>query len=268
MSAFGEAEESDVLPLARQQDFDALMKELIETDGMSIEEAADEALATFTEAYNPASLFIYRNKAEMEEKLKVESNIKTIERASRGEDSVVNATFCFQGLRQSLGGTNASLLEGSWHMIEARGLFKTLLQMLKVIEKEEDEGEKAMGEDSDEDEDEDENTILLNVSVLDFTNFLLQAASTSARFFRDVDGFITVDEELLAVVKGRLDEDVGEPRVVTRLVPVLKTVLRLATNKDLFLAMSGVDLLELTVKMHKKNAALVGEIKTLIAALA
>ena len=266
MAAFGE--EMTTLPFARQQDYDALVKDLIESDGMSIEEAAAEALATFEEEFNPAGLFIYRSKAEMDEKLKVESNIKTIEKASRDEDTVVNASFCFQGLRQSLGGANAALLEGTWHMIEARGLLKTLLRMLKVTEKDEDEGEKALGEDSDEDEDEDENAILLTVTVLDFTTFLLQAASTSARFFRDVNGFVTLDEELLMLVKGRLDEDVGELRVVSKLIPILTILLRVELNKTLFVAMSGIDLLELTVKMHKKNAALVGEIKTLIASLA
>lgn len=265
MASFGE---EGSLPLARQQDYDALVKDFMESDGMSIQEAADEALETFAEEYNPAGLFIYRNKAEMEAKLKLQANINTIEKTSRGEDSVVNASFCFQGLRQSLGETNAALLEGTWHMIEARGLIKTLVQMLKVTQKDEDEGEKAMGEDSDEDEDEDENAILLTVTVLDFANFLLQAASTSSRFFRDVEGFITLDEELLALIKGRLDEDVGELRVVSKLLPILTILLRVPTNREFFVAMSGIDLLELTIKMHKKNAALVGEIKTLIASLA
>jgi hypothetical protein len=38
-------------------------------------------------------------------------------------------------------------------------------------------------------------------------------------------------------------------------------------NKAAFLSMSGVDLLELAVKLHKKNAALVEKINALIAAL-
>ena len=41
MASFGE---EGSLPLARQQDYDALVKDFMESDGMSIQEAADEAL--------------------------------------------------------------------------------------------------------------------------------------------------------------------------------------------------------------------------------
>ena len=270
MAAFDPA--SDALPLARQQDYDAFVKDLMDNEGMSIDEAAAEALETFSSEYNPSTLFIYRTKVEMEEKTKCEMNIKTIERASRGEDSIVNATFCFQGLRQSLAGTNAALLEGTWHMIETRGLLKTLVHMLKVTEKDEDD-EKVVdkiGEDSDEDEDEDENAILLTVSILDFTNLMLQNASSasSIRYFRNMELFLSLDEENMTILKGRLDEDVGEIRVVTKILPLLTTLLAVPSNKSFFVSISGIDLLELTIKMHKKNKLIVTEIQTLITSLA
>ena len=52
------------------------------------------------------------------------------------------------------------------------------------------------------------------------------------------------------------------------MIELLCMLLVVEQNKAAFLSISGVDLLELTVKMHKKNAALVEKINGLIAALA
>jgi hypothetical protein len=255
MAAF-DAAPFAALPLARQAEYDMLFKELTEQEGMTYDEAAKEAVDTFSGDYDTGLLFVYTSKEEEDVKLKVESHIKAIEAAASGQGTLVNATFAFQGLRPLL---SSAPHQGTWRLVEARGLTKTLVELLRVPETEEDaeDAQKMVTgeeEEDDDEEDEDENKVLLTLSVLDFTVFLLEAAATSARFLRSVEGFATLTDVKIAELLARLDEDVGEPRVVAKVLPLLTILLRVPANKELFLAASGVAALDLAAKMNKSLA--------------
>ena len=56
-------------------------------------------------------------------------------------------------------------------------------------------------------------------------------------------------------------------RVVSKLVEFLFLVLAFPQNKILFLEASGVAVLDLSIKMHKKNTALIGRINSLLSQL-
>ena len=163
----------------------------------------------------------------------------------------------------------STALRGTWRTLEARGIIKTLVQMLRVPEEEEDDeeaGKMANAEDDDyDDEGDDENTILLTLSILDFALFLLEAAATSTRFLRSVEGFVTLTDVKIAELIGRLDENADEPRVVAKMLPLLTVLLRVPANKGLFLDASGVGSLEFAAKMNK---ALAEPIADLVSSLA
>jgi hypothetical protein len=256
------------LPLARQPDYDLFVKELVDTEGMSIEDATQEAAETFVGEYNTASIFMYKSKDEFDEKTKIETRCRTIENASCGKDSYVNASFCIKGLQQLLtGGADQRIVEGTWHILESRELPKALVKLLAV--KEEDDDKDDIGEDDDdEDYDADEDKILQTISIVDFYCLLIQAASSVPQYLRNIEALFTLDEEQVEILKGRLDEDIGEARVVAKVVALLSMLVKIPQNKQLFVAASGVDLLELAAKMNKSQTALVGQIQALVAALA
>ena len=56
-------------------------------------------------------------------------------------------------------------------------------------------------------------------------------------------------------------------RVVANMVEFLFCLLALPQNKEFFLAASGVAVLDLSLKMQKKNSVLVGRIRELLATL-
>jgi hypothetical protein len=51
------------------------------------------------------------------------------------------------------------------------------------------------------------------------------------------------------------------------MIDLLSLILREKTNQTLFLEASGVDILDLSIKMHKKNGPLDEKIKSLLAIL-
>jgi hypothetical protein len=258
-------------PVARQVDYDAFTKDLMDSNGLSIEEAAEEAIETFSTEYDTVGLFLYRNKREYDEKVKVETRCKTIENASKGIDSFINANFAFQGLIKILKDSDNNVKQGIWHMFESRGLLGSLIQLLAVNEREENENEKTpLGEvdsdDSDE-EDEDEAKILQTVAVLEFSLLIIQTALTSPQYLRSIETFCFLDEMKVQIVRNRFDEDVAEKRVVEKMIDFLSILLNFEQNKIAFKEASGVDVLDLSVKMHKKNTDLVTRIQTLTSKL-
>lgn len=182
-------------PIARQVDFDAFVKDLMDSNALSIEDAADEALETFSSNYDILGLFIYKNKREFDEKVKVETRCKVIEKASKGTETFINANFAFQGLIKILKDSDEIVREGIWHMFTSRKIVHSLVQLLivqKMDDKKEEIGE-IDSEDSDE-EDEDEAKILQIVAILDFLIFIIQSAFTSPQYFGNFEVFYAFDE--------------------------------------------------------------------------
>jgi hypothetical protein len=207
---------SDDLPHSRtlrQADYDAYFRDLMDSEGLSVEEAAEQTIESISNQYDVYNLFLYRNKRELDEKVKVETRCITIEKAAKGTDSFINANFAFQGLIKILKDSDAYIREGIWHVFESRKLIRSLVGLLKVSEAEE-VGKEAIGEaDSDSDgEDEDEAKILQTIAVLEFTNSIIGSALSSPQYVHNVELFCTLDEETVLIVKSRLDEDIADAR--------------------------------------------------------
>lgn len=197
----------------RQADYDAYFRDLMDSEGLSVEEAAEQTIESISTQYDVYNLFLYRNKRELDEKVKVETRCITIEKAAKGADSFVNANFAFQGLIKILKDSDAYVREGIWHVFESRKLIRSLIVLLKVSEVEEVDKE-AIGEvDSDSDEeDEDEAKILQTIAVLEFANSIIGSALASPQYVHNVEQFCTLDEETVLIVKNRLDEDIADAR--------------------------------------------------------
>jgi hypothetical protein len=207
---------SDDLPHSRtlrQADYDAYFRDLMDSEGLSVEEAAEQTIESISNQYDVYNLFLYRNKRELDEKVKVENRCTTIEKAAKGTDSFINANFAFQGLIKILKDSDAYIREGIWHVFESRKLIRSLVGLLKVSEAEE-VGKEAIGEaDSDSDgEDEDEAKILQTIAVLEFANSIIGSALSSPQYVHNVELFCTLDEETVLIVKSRLDEDIADAR--------------------------------------------------------
>ena len=208
---------------ARQVDFDAVVKDLIESNGLSIDEAATEAAEIFSGDYDTSGLFIYRDATEFAEKQKMETRLKTIDAASRGTETFVNANFALQGINQLLGkGVDNNITRGSWKLVETRNLIQSLVRLLVV--KEEDEAGAGAGEDEEDDEedDADEERTLQTIAVLEAAVFIAGMALRSPALFRNPTQMLTCDEEMMTTLYARLDEDSGEARSVSTEVIGLK----------------------------------------------
>ena len=197
----------------RQADYDAYFKDLMESEGLSVDEAAEQINESISSQYDVHNLFMYKNKRELDEKVKVETRCVTIEKAGKGTDSFINANFAFQGLVKILKDCDAVVREGTWHLFESRKLIRSLIQLMAVKEEAED-NKKVLGEvDSDSDvEDEDEARILQTVAVLDFSMVIIQSAKSSRQYFHDYELFCTLDESLVEILRSRLDEDIADAR--------------------------------------------------------
>ena len=197
----------------RQADYDAYFKDLMESEGLSVDEAAEQVNESISSQYDVYNLFMYKNKRELDEKLKVETRCVTIEKAGKGTDSFINANFAFQGLVKILKDCDAVVREGIWHLFESRKLMRSLIQLL-VVKEEAEDNKKVLGEvDSDSDEeDEDEARILQTMAVLDFSMVIIQSAKTSRQYFHDFELFHTLDESMVEILRSRLDEDIADAR--------------------------------------------------------
>lgn len=200
----------------RQADYDAYFKDLMESEGLSVEEAAEQSIESISSQYDVFNLFLYRNKRELDEKVKVESRCITIEKAGKGTDSFINANFAFQGLLKILKDSDEYTRKGIWHIFESRSLLKSLVYLLRVVPDEEDESKKAVGEIDSDEEDEDEAKILQTIAVLEFSKVIIELALASPKNLHNIEAFLSVDCDMAEILKSRLDEDSAEARYVLR----------------------------------------------------
>jgi len=195
--------------LARQVDFDQIVREIVQSGG-SWDDAAAEAIETFTESnYDLSALFIYTNKAEYEEKEQVEKRCRTIEDVGVGKATMVNMIFALQGLTQKIN-SSPELAKKSIRLLESRGVLNSLLKALQTLQKSDDDEEDEENSHGEEDsDDEDENKVLQKVEIW---NFILYLLSLSPNFYFNFEGSLTLTEEGVAIVMKALDEDSDELR--------------------------------------------------------
>eukprot|EP00981_Chlorochromonas_danica_P014232 scaffold7567_cov167-Ochromonas_danica.AAC.12 len=199
-------------PLARQVDFDQLVKESVEGGLHSWEEAIQEAKETFEESdYDLSGLFFYTNEKEYQVKQEMEAKYRTFEEVASGKQTLVNMTFAIQGLLQTLRAHDprGNVMIGSKRLFEQRNGFHTVLMILKEISRQEssqEDGDRSDGEeDSDEDEDDDfshyRKLLLEAFSTLLFGEF---AGNPSG--YRNIQQFLCLTEEEAPFVVQLLDD--------------------------------------------------------------
>ena len=94
------------MPSTRQIDYDHLIGELL-NEGYSLEDAVSEANEIFEDGgFDLAKIFQYTTLKEKETKEALERNLLTVENAAVEKDTILNASFAFQGLRQALKGAD------------------------------------------------------------------------------------------------------------------------------------------------------------------
>jgi hypothetical protein len=97
---------------------------------------------------------------------------------------------------------------------------------------------------------------LQTVSVLEMLLFL---SSPLTSRFKDRSRIFTLGPDIWAIIIARLDENCDEPRVVIKLLQLIKTLISSSSssqNRDLFAEASGPNLLTVVQKMNKSHAVI------------
>ena len=246
MAAFGE----EGVKVARQIEFDTLCGGLVE-EGILLEDAVEETLGMLEGERDMGLLFVYRTQDEKNDKDKLMTQCKTIERTAAGEETDVNCLFAYQGLKSTLSGDEGTR---ALRFVEGRNLIKTLIKACNVKEGEGEESEDEMEEEDSDGEDPEEDRIYFLENTLEVLESLL-----SSEFYQPRPVCIGLSEEEMGMVYARLEKDQDEPRVATKLLSVLNYLINPAVggtddNKAFFSALGGASSLDVTAKCNKKNA--------------
>ena len=240
---------------AKQVEFDALIEQLME-EGATLEEACNETLEILEEDGQARDfLYEYRTEEERNHKNKVLKNCQTLEKTTRDEESPVNCHFAYQGLKQAFRDDDQYKSKYSWRLAEGRGIVSTLVKLLAVRDQDWKEKDKN-SDDSDDSEDEEEDEILFVQSTLEMIIMIATEGSKQARLRLPEKAF-SLDEESIKIVLARLEESQYEIRIVKPLVAFIKILISQTTNREYFCEGGVVEAIELTQKMHKKNADLI-----------
>ena len=249
--------------VVRQSDFDNFVEEGLR-EGDDLEEAVINAVSTFEDEgnFDLSGIFIYRNQQERDIKVKTERNLSTIENCSNGTDTFVNASFCLQGLTQTL---NAGVA-GAFLLCESRRVVNFLINMLPVASSEDEDMSGAIGEEGDSEDDEEEDKIVRCEGSLGMLLYLCREGIVKGRY-RDAVSFLTLDEPVMTRFCGCMDDNISEVRVVILVLDILHFILKVEPNRALFCAAGGREHLDLAAMMHKKKPDVVANVVALLALL-
>lgn len=277
MSSFAASTEAaPCVSLLSQATYDSFFSEIFNENGGDFDDAMGQIKDIFDrEGTDLTNIFIYRNEKELVEKEKYTKSCLAIERVLQDKDAFVNANFAIQGLTQCLSkpideGETNYIAKMTWKLIEARRLPSTLIKLLAVKEDDEDDEKMKTGEeDDDDDDDEDEANLAKTKTTLEFLLFLAtgSASKQSRPGVRKLDVMFTLSSEELELLLKRLDEDMAEEPITELLVLLFKALLGVASNKETMKALPVVALLDLAIKMNKRNDALVALIDVLLSML-
>jgi hypothetical protein len=188
--------------LARQADYDQLVREMI-SEGASVEEASSEAQDVFGgSGYDMSGIYVYRTVQEMKEKEQIDIKFKTLEDKA-AYANYVNSYVAIKGLEKVLS-TESHESQGFLKLAESRKLVLTILRIAaQTLGAGEDE------EDDEDDDDADESRVEQKVTLLNFISVVLRKAKSS---FLDYTAYLEVPEETAAMLCKLLEEISDEPR--------------------------------------------------------
>lgn len=194
------------MSLARQADYDHLIKEMV-SEGASVEEANAEALDTFRESgFDLSALYVYETAQELKDKETIELKFKTLEDKA-ALANYVNSYIAIKALEKVLKASNRNdkLVVGTLKLAESRKLAQSLLKIIEltVISAEEDE------EEDEDDDDAEESKIGTKETLLAFTALVLVCAKPT---FINYEASIALTLENMTMLCKLCDQDSGEPR--------------------------------------------------------
>ena len=195
------------MSLARQADYDHLVKEMI-SEGASVEEATCEAQDTFRgSGFDLSSLYLYETAQELKDKEAVELKFRTLEDKA-ALANYVNSYMAIKALEKILksGQSADKLVIGTLKRADSRKLTQSLLKIIEqAVVAAEDEDE----EDDEDDEDAEENRIATKETLLDFSALVLKNAKAT---FINYEASFVLSQEHTTMLCKLCDQDSGEPR--------------------------------------------------------
>jgi hypothetical protein len=240
---------SFVSKYASQNMFDQLCEELITQEGQSIEEASQQTVEMFADEYDMSKLYVYRNKAQYELKKNIQRICTTLSNAAKGTDTFVNANFGLQGLAQVL-----PTDQQCYKLLESYKIITSLIKLISVDKENDDKNDEMIGEDEDDDDDdEDADRKFQTMRCLDTLQFISIEVIKNPQLVFSSNEFFNIGEENIDIILKRLDEDMGDEEIATKIIEFLLIILSFEGNRLIFKDKGGIDLLELTSKMNKKN---------------
>ena len=240
---------SFVSKYASQNMFDQLCEELIVQEGQSVEDASQQTVEMFADEYDMSKVYVYANKQQYEIKQNIQRICTTISNAAKKTDTFVNANFGLQGLLQIL----PSDLQ-SFKLLDTYKVIHSLIKLLSVDKDDDDKDDEMIGEDEDDDEDDDDaDRKFQTVRCLDTLQFISIEIIKNPQLVFSSNEFFNIGEENIDIILKRLDEDMGDEVVAAKIVEFLLIILSFEGNRLIFKDKGGIDLLELTIKMNKKN---------------
>ena len=154
------------LKYANQIMFDQICEELIQQEGLSIEEASIQTIDMFKDEYDLTKVYIYQNKKQYDDKLNIQRICNTIKKAADKTETFVNANFGLQTLIQILKDNNSVL-----KLLESYKVIISLIKLLAVDNKDDDNND-MIGEDEDDEDDEEDDRQFQTIRVLDTLQFI------------------------------------------------------------------------------------------------
>ena len=227
--------------------FDQLVDSLMNQDGLSIEEASQQSQEMIADEYDMSKLYIYRDSQQYQIKNNVQRSCATLSKAAQGTETFVNANFGLQGLLQIL-----KAEQGTFKLLESYKVMSSLILLLSVTDKEDDNNE-MIGEDEDDEDDDEDDRKFQTIRCLDTLQFIcIEIIKNPQLLFSHLD-FFSIGEENIDILLKRLDEDMGDEEIAIKMIEFLLIIMSFESNKNIFKDKGGIDILELTVKMNKKN---------------
>lgn len=257
--------------LARQADFDQLVKDIAEDGLHSLEEAVKEAVETFEDGFDLSAIFIYKNNQEMQAKNQIERALRTLENVAAGKESLVNMTFSIQGLMQTVRSCDprGPVMQGAKRLFEQRKGFHLILSILKEIsrlEAEQDEG-KPSGEASGEEEDDEEVDDFMHYRgmIIEVLLTLMHGEFSGQKSgYRNVEELVVITEEEAALLASLVDELSVDDRILFGLLELVDLAMKVRANVDILRASSSLAAaLDVAAKMHKKKDMVVRRVEML-----
>lgn len=251
-----------------QKEFDNLVKELIDADGLPPAEAVQQAVESINEAgLETEHLWLGLDEEERAQRQRMDKWIKELKDASNGDTSMGDALSALNGLKLlcKLSGERGTRASG----YIAHHSFNVILALLAVRaeEKEEDE-EKEDEDDEDDDDDEDDEDMVEEgwAEALGLLEVLLAVYPGSSKVMSDAGS-----EALL----GLLTEKTSDRAVLRKIMAVMRALCAATGEggtkaREKLVQGGGLETLKQTrdrLKGNEKNASMTAEVETTIAAI-